>query len=135
MKRTLMKLLAICSALFVSVGSTIAYLTDTDADVNAMTLGRVEIDLIEQERNAAGTLVDFQDDKPIIPGVYPENTVTGTETDYWPSTVHNAVDKIVTVKNTGNSDAYVRVWFAFEATSRDFFDAKIHLNKNTADWS
>lgn len=134
MKRTILKLLAVCIALSVSIGSTIAYLTDSDGDVNVMTLGRVEIDLIEQERNTSGTLVPFQDDKPIIPGVYPTGMTFGNETDFWSANVYNTVDKVVTVKNTGNSDAYIRVWFAFEATSRDFFDQKIHLNKNDVDW-
>ncbi len=134
-KRTLWKLLLICAAMFLSVGSTIAYLTDSDGDVNVMTLGRVEIDLIEQERVPGGYDV-FHDDHPLIPGVYPKDAVTGSEDGFWPASVHNAVDKIVTVKNTGNSDAYVRLWFAFEVTGEnDFFEDKIHLNKNAADWS
>ena len=125
MKRTLLKLLAVCIALSVSIGSTIAYLTDSDGDVNVMTLGRVDIELIEQERNVAGTLVPFQDDKPIIPGVYPQEMQFGDETDFWPETVHNAVDKIVSITNTGNSDAYVRLLFAFEVTeAQDFFNRK-----------
>lgn len=133
-KKTLWKLLLICAAMFLSVGSTIAYLTDSDADVNVMTLGRVEIDLIEQERVPGGLDV-FHDDHPLIPGVYPENTVTGGEKDFWPDSVHNAVDKIVKVQNTGNTDAYVRLWFAFEVTGEDnFFQDKIHLNKNATDW-
>jgi len=48
MKRTILKLLAVCIALSVSIGSTIAYLTDSDGDVNVMTLGHVEINLIDR---------------------------------------------------------------------------------------
>ncbi len=142
MKRTILKLLAVCIALLVSVGSTIAYLTDTDADVNVMTLGRVEIDLIERERidqtlssSISNNLMDFQDDHPIIPGVYPTKEVTGNEVDFWPNSVNNAIDKIVSVTNTGNSAAYVRLWFAFEVTNdNSFFDKKLHLNKNNKEW-
>ena len=133
MRRTLWKLLVILSVLFVSVGSTVAYLTDVEQEVNVMTLGRVEIDLIEQERNSAGTLVNFQDNHPLYPGVHKNGLIVGTD-GYWVD-VRNAIDKIVTVKNTGKAPAYVRLWFAFEVTDDNkFFDGKIHLNRNTADW-
>ena len=72
MKRTIRKLLIIVATLFISVGSTVAYLTDVDKEVNVMTLDRVEIDLIEQERNASGTLVEFKDNHPLYPGVHPD---------------------------------------------------------------
>lgn len=135
MKRTILKLLAVCMALLVSVGSTIAYLTDTDSDVNVMTLGHVEIKLIEQERDDDGSLIKFWNDHPMIPGVYPEDAVTGKEVGLWPDAVKNAVDKIVSVTNIGKSAAYVRLWFAFEVTNDDeFFTNKLHLNRNTTDW-
>ena len=134
-KLTLWKMLLVMLALVVSVGSTIAYLTDSDGDVNVMTLGRVEIDLIEQERTENGLDI-FHDDKPLIPGVYPEEAITGNETTFWPTTVHNTVDKIVSITNTGNTDAYVRLWYAFEVTGeKDFFQEKIHLNYNDQDWN
>ena len=134
-KLTTWKLLIVLLAMLVSVSGTIAYLTDSDGDVNVMTLGRVEIDLIEQERTANGLDI-FHDDKPLIPGVYPDSVVTGKETTFWPDTVHNPVDKIVSITNTGNSDAYVRLWFAFEVTGeKDFFQNKIHLNCNDQDWT
>ena len=106
----LWKILAICMALFLSVGSTIAYMTDMDTAVNVVTLGNVKIDLIEKERGSDGTLVKFTDDHPLYPGVYP-NGLDTFEGDYW-ADVHNAVDKIVSVENTGKSAAYVRAWFA-----------------------
>lgn len=135
MRRTLWKVLIILSILSISVGSTVAYLTDVDQDVNVMTLDRVEIDLIEQERNAAGTLVDFQDNHPLYPGVYPDGIVMGADNYFDDTSVRNAIDKIVTVKNTGKAPAYIRLWFAFEVTEEDnFFKKKIHLNRNTTDW-
>lgn len=135
MKRTIVKLLIILATLFISVGSTVAYLTDVDKEVNVMTLDRVEIDLIEQERNAAGILVDFQDNHPLYPGYYPKGIVFDSDGYYMEDYVHNAVDKIVSVKNTGKAPAYVRLWFAFEFTGDvSFFDNMIHLNRNMADW-
>jgi len=128
MKRTfvLCFTLLVCASL--ALGGTIAYLSDTDSDVNVMTLGNVKIDLIEKERAADGSMTDFTDNHPLHPGVY-EALATDTE-GYW-ANVSGAVDKVVTVKNVGKSPAYVRVWFAFETTNdAAFFDQMIHLNKN-----
>lgn len=134
MKRTIRKLLIILATLFISVGSTVAYLTDVDKEVNIMTLDRVEIDLIEQERTTSGALTNFQDNHPLYPGYYPQGLNIFDEDGYWVG-VHNTVDKIVTVKNTGKAPAYVRLWFAFEITGDvGFFDEKIHLNRNATDW-
>lgn len=46
----LLLILAIVLSLAVATGSTIAYLQDTDADVNVMTLGNVHINQLEYER-------------------------------------------------------------------------------------
>ena len=133
MKRTLWKLIAVFLAVLMSTGGTIAYLQDVDKDVNVMTLDRVEIDLIEQERDEDGDLVDFQDNHRLVPGVHKDD-LTVDKDGYW-TDVRNEVDKIVTVKNTGKAPAYIRVWFAFEVTDEDsFFDEKLHLNRNTSDW-
>ena len=114
----------------VSIGATLAYLTDTDEDVNVMTLGDVYIDQIEQERvddNAAQTeLKDFEQNKPLLPAVYPKDKdwIDWAPADEWVvpndeawrvvADNTNVIDKFVTVKNTGKSDAYVRTIFAFE---------------------
>lgn len=115
----------------VSIGATLAYLTDTDEDVNVMTLGNVHIDQIEQERqdDEAGqnTLVDFEQNKPLLPAVYPGDSIPWADPADWvvPNEKawrviqdnDNVVDKFVTVENTGKSDAYVRTIFAFEEDS------------------
>ena len=112
----------------VSIGATLAYLMDTDEDVNVMTLGDVYIDQIEQERvddNAAQTeLKDFEQNQPLLPAVYPGNWIDWAPEDEWVvpgdeawrvvADNTNVIDKFVTVKNTGKSDAYVRTIFAFE---------------------
>ncbi|MBQ6829556.1 MAG: hypothetical protein IJO59_00370, partial [Clostridia bacterium] len=53
----------------VAIGGTVAYLQDSDSDVNVMTLGEVKIEQIEQERNEAGELVEFSQAKPAYPAV------------------------------------------------------------------
>ena len=113
----------------VSIGATLAYLMDTDEDVNVMTLGDVYIDQIEQERvddkAAQKDLKDFEQNKPLLPAVYssksgvpwaPESewVVPGDEAWRVVEDNTNVIDKFVTVKNTGKSDAYVRTIFAFE---------------------
>ena len=128
----------------VSIGATLAYLTDTDEDVNVMTLGDVYIDQIEQERvddNAAQTeLKDFEQNKPLLPAVYPKDKdwIDWAPADEWVvpgdqawkvvQDNTNVIDKFVTVKNTGKSDAYIRTIFAFEWDAAEDY---IHLVTNS----
>ena len=50
MKKFVAWLLVLALTAAVSIGATLAYLTDTDEDVNVMTLGKVKIDQLEYER-------------------------------------------------------------------------------------
>lgn len=92
MKKKLLALsvLMICLSL-VSLG-TLAYFNAEDTAHNVISSGSVNIELVEKTKGDDGKLVDFPKDG--ILGVMP-----GT-----------AVSKIVTVKNTGGADAYIRVW-------------------------
>lgn len=51
-------------------------------------------------------------------------------------TAENVLDHIVVVTNTGNTDGYVRTWFAFEMgdLTEEEFKASVLLNQNTAAW-
>ena len=127
-KSTLLMVLSLVLALTIGLGTTLAYLTDTDSDVNVMTLGNVDIEQIEQERDEYGELQDYTQGKPLYPAVgtpdhYVDqegNKVSGTDDAYKflanadDENFPNAQDKIVTVKNIGKSDAYVRTIIAFE---------------------
>ena len=126
----------------VSIGATLAYLMDTDEDVNVMTLGNVYIDQIEQERvddNAAqDELKDFEQNQPLLPAVYPGSSIPWAPADEWVvpgdqawkvvADNTNVIDKFVTVKNTGKSDAYIRTIFAFEWDAAEDY---IHLVTNS----
>lgn len=95
------------------VGASLAYFTDTDTKTNTFTAGGVKIELIEKQRNADSTaLEDFKDDKTLMPIVGSaqgeQETVDGVKLP----TAENYVDKIMTIKNTGKSDAYVRIFVA-----------------------
>jgi len=100
----------------IAVSGTMAYLTDTDSAVNVMTLGNVDIEQIEQEWNEdKSALQDFTQAKPLYPyvGKLGWDYEKGEEA-YRRFTMENVVDKYVSVKNTGKSDAYVRTIIALE---------------------
>lgn len=139
MKKIIAGLLSVALTAAVAIGGTLAYLSDEDEDVNVMTLGNVYIDQDEQERDEKGDLIDFIDNKPFFPALYPDGfdfdnptvELPGTGCKLWDATqLKNAHDKIVTVTNTGKSDAYVRTWFAFEKGT-----APVYYNKNYEDWT
>ena len=128
----LKKVLLMCTAYVLvaalAIGGTIAYLQDSDSDVNVMTLGNVKIQQIEQQRvddkDNQTILEKFENYKPLYPAVFegssinwaPENEWVNAGDQAWKVVADNAnvVDKFVTVKNTGKSDAYVRTLIAYE---------------------
>lgn len=92
----------------IAIGSTIAYLTSSDSDVNVMTLGNVSIIQHEMQRaegvahNAGeagkgngvkeGALVPFVQEQKLYPATYTDNTAyTAEQTDlfYWGDYVYS----------------------------------------------
>lgn len=120
-KRKLMSLaLAACMAAILVVGGTLAYFTDTDSATNTFTVGNVKIDLIEQQVNKDGTaLEDFKQDQVLMPIV---GSAQGEKDKFGQPVAKNYIDKIVTVKNTGASDAYVRAYFAIPSALDDGYE-------------
>lgn len=133
-KKILAIVLCIAMLAIAIVGGTMAYFTDTDAATNVMEVGGVAIEQIEQERGENG-LIEFTPNKPIVPAVGPiewdEDRLTVGDYEYkvFDDELKNVVDKIVTVQNTGKSDAYVRTIVALEAPGYDPNDL-IHVNVN-----
>lgn len=117
------------------VSGTMAYFTDSKAVTNTMTVGSVKIEQIEQERDENGNLVDFTQDKPIVPSVGKiewadeKLDVNGIDCKVFAPSVKNVIDKIVTVKNVGKSAAYIRTIVVLEAPDYDAKDL-IHVNVN-----
>ena len=139
--RKLILIVSLVLAMTMSLGGTLAYLSDTDADVNTMVLGNVTIVQNEQERDADGNLVEFTQNKPLLPAVYDSPMLSqeddGTKwpvanVDAWQTYVDNAnvVDKFVTVTNKGNTDAYVRTIIAYEGNTfeNDSLQRNIYTN-------
>lgn len=110
-KKTLLMALSFALVAVVSVASTLAYLSAQDNAANVFTAGQVDVELIEQQRNADRTaLEDFKQGKELLPIV---GSAQGEKDNFGLPKAANYVDKIVTVANTGRNDAYVRVLFGF----------------------
>lgn len=102
------------------VGGTLAYFSDSDADVNVMSLGNVKI--VQNETDRDGNA--YVDGQKLFPAVYAEGglqkdgTITDTdgksELKIWKDSLENEIDKFVSVTNGGTEDAYVRTILAFE---------------------
>jgi predicted ribosomally synthesized peptide with SipW-like signal peptide len=162
LKNIILGIVAIVMIVAITIGITVAYLTDTDTAENKMTIGDVDIELREYERVKVDTpnaseeaqVQKFNDNKPLLPAVlakgfdYAEKDASVkwdadkdgnpiksgyTSTIWEPADVNNEVDKMVFVENVGMGEAYVRVFFAFEAgnyTSFPRFQDMIHINLN-----
>ena len=118
MKKKIVSLaLAVCLIAIAAVG-TLAYFTDKDAETNTFTVGNVAIDLIEQERGE-NSLQTFTQNKVLMPIV---GSAQGEKDDFGQPVAANYVDKMVTIENTGKSDAYVRAYFAIPAALDDGYE-------------
>ncbi len=165
MKKAFIWLIVIVLILVGSVWGALMYLTDEVTKTNTMTIGNVGIELLEFERENIETSGDaakvqnFHEGKWLLPAIIASdftytagdtcvkwdkdkdgNTIKpGYTSPIWdPADINNEIDKMVFVKNTGKRDAYVRVFFAFEAgnyTDFDDFRNNIHLNLNDDDWT
>lgn len=111
--------LVVCLVAVAIVGGSLAYFTDNDSATNTFTAGGVKIDLIEKERDGQGGLKDFENGHvlmPIVGSAQGEKDATGQPV------AKNYVDKIVTIENTGKSDAYVRAYFAIPSALDDGYE-------------
>lgn len=113
--------LVVCMLAIMLVGASLAYFTDTDAAKNVMTTGNVSIVQNEYQRDEDGALVDFVDNKKLLPAVGDNNGDGKLDVAYDDaenkmfSNDRNVVDKIITVTNNSEgNDAYVRTLIAFE---------------------
>ena len=162
MKKVLLSVLSMALVAAISIGGTLAYLQDSDSDVNVMTLGNVYIEQYEYERVLDGNgnvtgMQEFRQNKPLYPAVItgsanannawqPNSAVDLMYGDHivglpggngtWQN-LNNVQDKFVFVENTGDSDAYFRTIILLEADETNTKNsvtgqAMIHLNVNTA---
>ena len=117
MKKIVSLVLIIVLVAALSIGGTLAYLTATDKEVNTFTVGGVKIDIIEQQRNKDKTALEaFENDKILMPIV---GSAQGEKDEFGQPVAANYCDKMVSVKNTGKSDAYIRLFVAIPAVLDD----------------
>lgn len=134
MKKKLLLCLSILLIAAMAITGTVAYFTDTDEALNVMTFGNVEIELIESQRDGADGLEDFEQGKVLLPIV---GSAQGEKDGFGMSTAANYVDKIVTVKNTGKNDAWIRVIVAVPSVLEENFEGTsasgnvLHWNTGT----
>ena len=106
------------------VGGTLAYFTDTKTATNTFTAGGVKIQLIEQQRKVVNgdkttELEDFAQNQVLMPIV---GAAQGDKDAIGQPVAENYIDKIVTIKNTGKSAAYVRAYFAIPSDLDDGYE-------------
>lgn len=127
-KKILVLCLVVALAVTAVVGGTLAYFTDTDDATNTFTAGGVDIALIEQQVNEAGTaLEDFEQNQVLMPIV---GSAQGEKDAFGQPVAENYIDKMVTVKNTGTSAAWVRAYFAIPSALDDGFEESFNASMN-----
>ena len=105
-KKKIVSLAVVIALLATAVAGTYAYFTDEDIAHNVITTGKIDITLNDKTIEA-GVEVDFPEDG--VFGVMPTQTV----------------DKIVSVTNSGEGDAWVRIWI--EPAIKDANEAELPL--------
>ncbi len=142
------KILALClivaMAAIAVIGGTLAYFTDTsDVATNTFTAGSVEIVQHEEQRDANGNLVDFVQDKIMVPAV----GKTGDEEVCADETIHghythfidtnetkNVMDKIVSVENKSTVDIYAATLIAVEDTNDVSTNFRFQVGNTSKNW-
>lgn len=139
-RKTVLSTAAVLGVAALVAGGTIAYFTDKDSATNTFTFGNVDIELIEKQRTVDNngckttTLEDFGTTASSTV-VYPlvgahsggAKDAIAMPSDCDSNKVYNVnktlsknyVDKMVSVENKGNSDAWVRVYYAIPRTLLD----------------
>ncbi len=129
MKKKLIATSLVVAMLAIAViGGSLAYFTDNDSATNTFTVGGVKIDLIEQQVNEEGTaLEDFEQDQVLMPIV---GSAQGEKDSFGQPVAKNYIDKMVTIENTGDSDAWVRAYFAIPSALDDGFEEGFNASLN-----
>ena len=121
MKKKILIICAVVLLLGILSYGTLAYFRDTDAVTNTFTVGNIKITQNEQQHDADGQLVAFQQDQTLLPVVNIND----------PSSDENYVEKIVTVSSTGNNPAYVRTHIAVPTALVDVLSLDL---SDSANW-
>ena len=122
--------LALALIAILVIGTSLAWFTDTDQTTNTFTIGSVKIQQTEKEHDENGDLQEFTQGQMLLPVVHTENVTEDA----------NYVEKLVSVKNIGKNDAYVRTFIAVPAILKDVLhldvaeDSADGWNKDAQTW-
>ena len=122
--------LCLCVALLAVavVGASLAYFTDNDQADNTFTAGSVKIQLIEEQSNADHTgFVPYEGNKVLVPIV---GSAQGEKYPNGQPMAKNYIDKVVTIKNNGNSAAWIRAYYAVPSALDDGFGETFNAGMN-----
>lgn len=115
------KIVLICLLLIgcsLAIGSTLAYFASHDNANNVFEYGSIKVEQMEQEHDENGDLVDFTQNQVIYPIVNVDD----------PQNDPNYIEKLVSIKNKGANDAYVRCFIAVPSALKDV----LHLDTDTS---
>lgn len=127
MKKKILSIALVVAMVAVIAAGSLAYFTDKDDATNTFTVGNVNINLIEQERDGNGGLKNFTNNQKLYPIV---GSAQGEKDALGMPIAKNYVDKIVTVQNTGSEAAYIRAYFAIPSAlddGEDTFNAGLNV--------
>ena len=118
--KSLVIMTCMCMLVFFAAEGTSAYFSAEEKAHNVITTGSIEIEVEEWSKNENGEIVPFENVDGVMPG--------------------EEISKIVQIRNTGLSEAYVRVFVDKEIVLSD--DSKgnvnqdmVNINFNTTDWT
>ena len=104
MKKRILTVALVVALLATCFAGTLAYLTDTDQVTNEFTIGNIAIDLYEtvKHTNKQDAVVNEEEGTDLGKG-----DDTNPEFEYASIMPGDTMEKIVTVENTGDNDAYI----------------------------
>lgn len=114
MKKKLIGLSLILMLIAIIANSSLAYFSDEEIATNVITAGNIKIELNEMMEDEQGNLIPYQNEMMMMP--------------------NTTVSKIVSVKNIGNQDAYIRLE-VLKSINVDNADLDlIQIQYNQQDW-
>lgn len=119
MKKKILTVALVVALLAVIASGSLAYFTAQDQVTNTFTVGAVKIEIYE---NDTETTEDVRELGVLMPVVAAD-----------PSADDNYIDKVVDVKNTGVSDAYIRTHIGMPTALVDFLRLDVALDGT--DWT
>lgn len=112
MKKKILVVAMLAVLASIAATGTLAYFTTEESAVNVITSGGIAIEIVEKTKADSGVEVDFPEEGLI-------NVMPGT-----------SASKIVRIKNTGKSEAWIRVKMESRIVSADGQELPLEIGEN-----